>query len=56
MKSLSNVQTTLTRLRKKYRKAIENRDAESTARLKPAIHALEWVLEMQNTPTSVDTD
>lgn len=58
MRKLSDVQTTLIRLRKKYRSFLENGKAtpEDLNRLKTSIHALEWVLEIQPTPTSVQTD
>ena len=51
MRKLSDVQNTLFRLRKKYRSAIEKENSEDAVRIKNAIHALEWVLEIQNTPT-----
>lgn len=56
MRKMSEVQTTLIRLRKKYTNALKRKDTESIIRLDHAIHALEWVLEMQNTITSNPTD
>lgn len=58
MRKLSDVQSTLMRLRKKYRTALanENSNQEDLNRLKVSIHALEWVLEIQPMPTSVKTD
>ena len=56
MRSVSMVQTTLTRLRKKQKKYIENGDKESYDRVSTAIHTLEWVLEIQENVTRNKTD
>lgn len=56
MRSISSVQTTLTRLRKKQKKFLENKNIESYNRVTNAIHTLEWVLEIQNNPTKEPTD
>lgn len=56
MKKMSEVQTNLIRLRKKYTRALKRKDTEAILRLDHAIHALEWVLEMQTTVTSNPTD
>lgn len=56
MKKLSEVQNTVIRLRKKYRKALNDKNSEDSIRLKHAIHALEYVLDIQKNPTTVDTD
>lgn len=56
MRKQSDVQTTLTRLRKEYRKAIENKDQEKISRLKEVIHTLEWILEIQANPTTEPRD
>ena len=56
MRSISMVQSTLTRLRKKQKKFLENGDKESYERVTNAIHVLEWTLEIQDTVTKVKTD
>ena len=56
MKSISAVQSTLTRLRKKQKKFLEKGDKESYERVTYAIHTLEWVLEMQEYVTTNKTD
>ena len=56
MRKQSDVQTTLTRLRKEYRKAIENEDQGKISRLKEVIHTLEWILEIQTNPTTEPRD
>nr|DAS58624.1 MAG TPA: hypothetical protein [Caudoviricetes sp.] len=56
MRKLSDVQTTLTRLRKKYRQSIEKGDIDSVKRLEDSIHTLEWILEIQTTPTTDSRD
>lgn len=56
MRRLSEVQTTLTRLRKKYRSYIDKGDTKSAERVKYLIHAYEWVLEIQPNPSPIERD
>ena len=56
MRSISMVQTTLTRLRKKQKKFLEIGDKESYDRVTNTIHTLEWVLEIQDYATKVKSD
>ena len=56
MRRLSDVQTVLRRLRKKYRTYLDKGDMESAKRTKYLIHAYEWVLEIQANPSPVERD